>query len=298
MRKGINIPQICYDIKERIGKVKKLIVTDLDGTLLDGNSNLKDEYVEEIKELLQDGIKLTIASGRDYNSVRPFAKKLGVEMPIICELGAFIVDPVTEKKILEKTIPAKIVKQTLKVLKNGNYLFNAYLCRGGNYVCFKNQNAPIFLGREQVWKIDSDLMNIINVIFKDINSFDEFSFRGVRKISIRCADNQFDKLKKELTETLANNAVVKQSDKNCLDISPPDVSKGAALSYILDVCGINPENVMAIGDNETDTTMFEVVKYPVAVANSDEATKRMAKFVTLSNEENGVVYAIRKFLEE
>lgn len=298
MQKRIDIPPMCYDIKKRIGEVKKLIVTDLDGTLLDSHSNLKDEYVKEIKEFLQDGIKLTIASGRGYDSIRPFAKKLGVEMPIICELGAFIVDPVTDRKILEKTIPVKVVRQTLNLLKNRDYLFNAYLCRGSNYNCFKNPEAPFFLDRKPVWKTDDDLMNIFNAIFKSINDYDDFSFKGIRKISIRFEESQFEKLKKELDEALSNNAVVKQSDTNCIDISPPGVSKGTALSYILDVCGINLENVMAIGDNETDSTMFEVVKYSVAVANGNEATKQMAKFVTLSNDENGVVYAIRKFLEE
>ncbi len=298
MQKRTDIPPVCYDIKKRIGEVKKLIVTDLDGTLLDRHSNLKDEYANEIKGFLQDGIKLTIASGRGYDSIRPFAKKLEVEIPVICELGAFIVDPVTDRKILEKTIPVKVVRQTLNLLKNSNYLFNIYLCRGSNYNCFKNPGGPFFLDTRAVWKMDDDLMNIFNAIFKNINAYDDFTFKGIRKVSIRSEENQFEKLKKELDETLANNAIVKQSDTNCLDISPPGVSKGTALSYILDMCGINPENVMAIGDNETDSTMFDVVKFPVAVANSDEATKRMAKFVTLSNEENGVVHAIRKFLEE
>lgn len=297
MQKKTKIPQICYDVKNRIGKVKKLIVTDLDGTLLDSRSNLKEEYVRDIREIIRNGVKLTIASGRGYDSIRPFAKKLGIEMPIICELGSFIVDPVTGKKIFEKSIPVKVVRKTLNLLKNSDYMFNVYLCRGSNYNCFKNPDAPFFLDRKAIKQMDDDLMNIFNAIFKNINDYDDFPFKGIRKISIRIKENQFDKLKKELEELLDSSAIIKQSDVNCIDVSPPGVSKGTALNYILDLCEIDPGNVMAIGDNETDSTMFAVVKYPVAVDNADDATKRMAKFITTSNEENGVFHAIKKFLE-
>lgn len=298
MQRENNVSNFCKDIKKRIGKVKKLIVTDLDGTLLDSRSNLDDAYADEIKGLLKDGIKLTIATGRAYDSAYTFAKKLGIEMPIICELGAFIVDPVTNKKIFEKTIPVKVVRETLNLLKNRDYLFNVYLCRGDNYKCFKSPRSPLFIDRTPVWEMDNDLTGIFNAIFKNINEFEDFSFKGIRKISIRLDVNQLENLKKELNEILGDNAIVKQSDVNCLDISPPGVSKGTALSYILKMCEISPDDVMVIGDNETDSTMFDLVKYSVAVANSDEATKRMAKFVTLSNNEKGVAYAIRKFLEE
>jgi len=297
MQKKSKASSLWYDIKKRIGKVGKLIVTDLDGTLLDSHSNLKEEYVNEIERLIKDVAQLTVASGRTYDSIRTFAERLGIKMPIICELGAVIVDPLTNKKIFEKSIPAKVVRKTLNLLKDGGYLFNVYLCKESNYTCFKSSESPFFLGRKVVWEMDDDLMNILNVIFKNINDYKEFTFRGIRKISIRFEEAQFNKLKKALEEVLGQDATVSRSDVNCIDVSPAGVSKGVALRYILEMCEIDPKNVMAIGDNETDSTMFDVVGYPVAVENADETTKKSARFITSSNEEKGVIYAIKKFLE-
>jgi Cof subfamily protein (haloacid dehalogenase superfamily) len=298
MQRTSDTSKVCDEVRNRVGKVRKLIVTDLDGTLLDNHSELRSEYAKEIRRLLQDGVKLTIASGRAFNSIRPFAEKLDVNMPVICELGAFIIDPITEKKIFEKTIPHEVVSKTLNFLKKSKYLFNVYLSRGNEYKCFKSLDAPFFLDRKPVAKMDDDLMNIFNTIFRNIDDYDGGTIEGIRKISIRCYESQLDDLKSKISEILSDEATVKQSDTNCLDISPPGVSKGTGLSYILNLCGISPDDVMAIGDNETDTTMFKVAKHSVAVANGDDSTKQAAKFVTLSNEENGVLYAIKKFLEE
>jgi len=59
-----------------------------------------------------------------------------------------------------------------------------------------------------------------------------------------------------------------RADDGCLDIMAIGVTKGSALQHMLQICGIDPEHVMAIGDNESDATMFEVVKFSVAVANA------------------------------
>jgi len=67
---------------------------------------------------------------------------------------------------------------------------------------------------------------------------------------------------------------------------------------MLQICGIDPEHVMAIGDNESDATMFDVVKFSVAVANADDFTKSKASFVTSSNEDKGVLLAIKHFLRQ
>ncbi len=298
MQRRIDIPEVCYEIKNRIGHVKKLIVTDLDGTLLDNQSNLSSGYANEIKKTIGGDIKLTIASGRSYNSIRPFAEKLGIVVPIICEFGSFIIDPVTEKKIFEKTISAKVVRQTLDFFKNSNYFFNIYLCRGNTYKCFKSRTAPFFLDKKPITKMDDVLTNIFNVIFRNINDYEGFSYRGIRKISIRFEEDKLTELKNMLTALLADAATIMQSDTNCLNISPAGISKGTGLAFVLELCDVDPKDVMVIGDNETDVTMFELAECSVAMSNSSESTKQMADLMTVSNEEKGVLYAIREFLED
>jgi len=104
MQEQISNDKILEDIRDRLKDVKKLIVTDLDGTLLNNNSELPQEYVEEIKGMLSPEVKLTIASGRGYPSVKTFAYRFPIDVPVICEAGAVVVDPVTEEIIYQQFI--------------------------------------------------------------------------------------------------------------------------------------------------------------------------------------------------
>jgi len=92
--------------------------------------------------------------------------------------------------------------------------------------------------------------------------------------------------------------MIRRSDINCVDISPFGITKGTGLKFLIDLLHIDPKNVMVIGDNETDATMFDVVENSFAVDNADPQTKEKAKFVVPSNEEGGVIYAIEQFLRK
>jgi len=132
MQEQISNDKILEDIRDRLKDVKKLIVTDLDGTLLNNNSELPQEYVEEIKGMLSPEVKLTIASGRGYPSVKTFADRFPIDVPVICEAGAVVVDPVTEEIIYQQFIEEDVVKAIIDHLVRKRYRCNLYLYRGNS----------------------------------------------------------------------------------------------------------------------------------------------------------------------
>lgn len=286
MQEQISNDKILEDIRDRFKHIKKLIVTDLDGTLLNNNSELPQEYVEEIKGMLSPEVKLTIASGRGYPSVKTFADRFPIDVPVICEAGAVVVDPVTEEIIYQQFIEEDVVKAIIDHLVRKRYRCNLYLYRGNSMICYKRPEVPVFTEKEPAPVVNTDLSDI-----------PPEAIVGVRKVSIILEEEYLNQLKEELRELLGDKIDVMRADDGCLDIMAIGVTKGSALQHMLQICGIDPEHVLAIGDNESDATMFDVVKFSVAVANADDFTKSKASFVTSSNEDKGVLLAIKRFLE-
>jgi Cof subfamily protein (haloacid dehalogenase superfamily) len=86
------------------------------------------------------------------------------------------------------------------------------------------------------------------------------------------------------------------SEKNGLDIMAQGVSKGHALEFFAKKHGINLDKTVVFGDNYNDISMMELVGCPIAVGNAENQVKQTAKYVTLCNDEDGVAYAIRKYI--
>jgi len=179
-----------------------------------------------------------------------------------------------------------VVKAIIDHLVRKRYRCNLYLYRGNSMICYKRPEVPVFTEKEPAPVVNTDLSDI-----------PPEAMVGVRKVSIILEEEYLNQLKEELRELLGDKIDVMRADDGCLDIMAIGVTKGSALQHMLQICGIDPEHVMAIGDNESDATMFDVVKFSVAVANADDFTKSKASFVTSSNEDKGVLLAIKHFLE-
>lgn len=87
------------------------------------------------------------------------------------------------------------------------------------------------------------------------------------------------------------------SSKNNFEILNSESSKGNAIEFIANSLNIPLDDVMAIGDNFNDISMFEKVKYSVAMGNAEEDVKKVCKFITLENDDNGVAHAINEHLK-
>ncbi|WP_040363585.1 Cof-type HAD-IIB family hydrolase [Coprothermobacter platensis] len=286
MQGQISKKDVAEDIKKRLRNVRKLIVTDLDGTLLNNRSELPQEYVDLIKEVLTPEVKLTMASGRGFPSVKNFSDRFPIDLPVICEGGAVVVDPITNSIIYETFIDEPIVRSIAEHLEAKQYGSNFYLYKGQTLTCYKRPEVHLFTDKEPA--------PIINI---DLTKIPKEDMTGVRKIAVILDEKYLYDLQNELRNLFGEKVNIMRADDGCLDIMPVGVSKGSALQYLLHILDFPPSNVMAIGDNESDATMFDVVGFSVAMANADDYTKSKASFITTSNEDFGVLHAIKKFLE-
>ena len=89
---------------------------------------------------------------------------------------------------------------------------------------------------------------------------------------------------------------ITRSAENNFEIMPEGVNKGLALQELTQVMGITMDEVMAIGDSDNDSDMLRIAGMPVVMGNGDEAVKKLAKYVTDTNDNDGVAKAIYKFI--
>ena len=92
------------------------------------------------------------------------------------------------------------------------------------------------------------------------------------------------------------NIKITSSIPTDLEINAVNAGKGLALLRLANSLGIKKSEIMACGDSENDIEMLEIAEIGVAMNNADEKVKAIADYITLSNEENGVAYAIDRFI--
>jgi Cof subfamily protein (haloacid dehalogenase superfamily) len=275
--------------RRAVAKIQKLIACDLDGTLLDSHSLIPQRAVDGIRAALGPEVEFTFCSGRGEGSMKPFVEQLGIiHVPMITETGAAIQDPRDWHVIAEWDLSYRAVETVLNTLEHSHYDFNFFLSSGLDFVVLKNSAAPFFM--------EGTVFGELNSLFRDVRTWHDLALEGYRKIAIRCHAEEMDALEWDLEHVLGRTANVLRSDVNCLDVMGAGVTKGTALVTLAHMLGVDMKNVMAIGDNETDASMFDTVGVPVTTANGDQSVKKLAHYIVPSNDECGVVTAVERFV--
>jgi Cof subfamily protein (haloacid dehalogenase superfamily) len=268
--------------------IRKLAVFDLDRTLLDDRSVISDETAARLRAVSAPGLACTVASGRDLERIAQYVQQLAwLSVPVIAEQGAVIVDPQNGHILMERAISPEVLLGSVETVRSTDIPVNLILYGRGVPQVFRNEGAPSLVdGWGPSWYASH---------LRYVPAASEIVTDGVRKISIICLPENTDAIRGLVAENLGPRANVVKADANFVNIMDAGVSKGAALRWLIDYLGLESSDVMAVGDCEADRSMFGVVLVSVAVANADEQTRALARFVVPSNNEQGAAVALEKF---
>ncbi|MCT8977083.1 Cof-type HAD-IIB family hydrolase [Clostridium sp. CX1] len=282
----------------------KLIATDLDGTLLNSNHEISQENSEALRLAKEKGIEIAIATGRTYSDARHLCKKADINAHIISNNGSLIFSK-EGKKLKSWTIDKDSLEYVLNWLNENEYLYEISTA----------ENLFIPHNAEDLLRKDFDIAKTNNSSLKEelINNMITliFSQKGIKPV--KCKDDilksnldfcsitavSFDKNKlnhsrdhyrkfKELSMVISNEYNFELVNK--------DASKGNSLEYLSKHLEIPLESVAAFGDNYNDVSMFKKVGISVAMGNADDDIKKICKYVSLSNNLNGVAHFIGDFI--
>lgn len=270
----------------------KMIVMDMDGTLLDNKKTVSHKNKEALKKAASLGVKIAISTGRVFSSARIYGDIIEVNTPIISFNGAYIREKDEITPIHEKKLGVNNIKEIIKIVhKNG---LNCHFY--GTDVIYTEKLEFITAFYHQYNKdLEEDKRVTINMIKKDgweevIKNHHNEILKGI------VATKDLQKLAKVREEMEKLPVSISSSNYDNFEIMGEDTSKGHAVEILTKHFGLDREEVIAMGDNENDISMIKYAGLGVAMGNATEETKAAADFVTLTNEEDGVACVIEKFI--
>ncbi len=262
----------------------KLVATDLDDTLLRNDLTISPRVTEAVRKAKEQGVTVTFATGRMPASTRPYARELGIDVPIITYNGAMIQEAISKKVLLRKVIPVALAHNIISFLSEGIVHFHMYL---------KDQ---VFVPKMNKWSEEYARKTRVPVEEGDLFQLLQEEGEGIEKIILFDEPEILAKWSNTIREKFPEQLHLTSSKPYFLELMHPEVNKGSTLLSFAAGMGIKPEEVMAIGDGLNDLEMIRSVGLGVAVANAHEEVKAVAKVITTSNEEDGVAEAIERYV--
>jgi Cof subfamily protein (haloacid dehalogenase superfamily) len=263
-------------------------VCDLDGTLLNSDLDLSAETISVIKKLRENGVKVVLATGRNEFYVNDLAHRLGLSTPIISCNGGLVREQIGGEILYSKHLPSPVDRKIIEYCFENDYDF---IVSSYDFIYYqKNSERVNFFNR-----YNSQVQSSFLVPIKVMTQPDDLPLGKLLKVFIwKINEQQINDLKQ--FDNSDDKLSIILSEKNGLDIMAKGISKGEALRFVAQKYKINLAKTVVFGDNYNDISMMKIVGCPIAVANAERQVKQVAKYVTLSNDEDGVALAIRKYI--
>jgi Cof subfamily protein (haloacid dehalogenase superfamily) len=264
----------------------KLIIFDIDGTLV-GPSHILDQYTREVLLNLRDhGIYYTLATGKNLPATQQIADELKIELPLVLSNGSMI--ETRHGEILSKSVlPFDITKQVVDICEESDHNLVIYI---DNDIIMKQMNEDIFPIYNQVtygiveigqWKTIEDRFSEVNKCLV---------------IEQHVPENLID-LEKRFKQELGSKSDIIFTSTKLLEVLPKGITKVTGIQRLATSLGVEMCEVMAFGDYDNDIEMLIAAGLGVAVENGSAAAKASADLVIESCDQKGPAKFLEKLLQ-
>ena len=262
----------------------KLIASDLDGTLLLPSGQMPQNAFDVIFPIVERGVLFIPASGRQQESLKKLFPMLAQSSPLICENGALVT--YMGRTIHLDPIPATSVKRVISALQ-GNTDVRMIFC--GEKTAFFTDGDEYFTKKVPTvypsYKIVDNLLDIVDE--EPCCKISIYSQKGSRECGYPAVFPHLDE-----------SASMILSGRNWCDVMSKTANKGNALQAVQKLFGIAPEECAAFGDHLNDLEMLSACGRSFAPENAQPETKAVAKEIIPSNADMGVLFTLKRLLEE
>ena len=263
----------------------KLLVLDLDGTVLRPDGSLSNTLALTVSEVRSHGIMVMLATGRMTRSAEVYWMQLDLGTgPLIAYNGSMVVEMPTQNPWFAWHLSDKLAKLVIQEAMKADILTQVYV---GN---------ELWLSKEDERAEHYIRANHIPGDVKFGDSILEWPLPPI-KILLQDEPDKLDQFRTYLSpRMLGLQGRLFKSQADYLEIVPAGVGKGPALTKVAERLNIKHHNIMAIGDAENDLDMLKMVGLGVAMGQAPDFVRQAADVVTRSLEEDGAVYAIHRWL--
>ncbi|MFK8056657.1 MAG: HAD family hydrolase [Saprospiraceae bacterium] len=258
----------------------KLVISDMDGTLLNSNHEASPRFYELYEQMKAKGITFIPASGRQYHSMREKLAPIADELLIVAENGAFAKSPT--ETMVSTFVPDGTVASVLAAIQGHDDIHPVLCTPNAAYV---KANSPKFQA-------------VMSEFYSSHNAVEDLA--GVEVDVLKIALYNSESSERYIyphTKHLEGPLKVKVSGLNWVDVSHPDAHKGYAIRMIQKQLGVSKAETMVFGDYHNDIEMLALADFSFAMGNAHPDIVAAANFQTTNNDDLGVERVLERLLE-
>lgn len=263
----------------------RLIVVDIDGTLLNSRHELSARTEAALRAAMARGVQVMLATGKTRASALDIIAQLGLATPGIFTQGLTVYNGDGTLRS-QTTLDPAIARRVITFAEDRGFDVVAYA--GTQLLVRARTDGDAMLARygEPAVQVVGPLQNILDSL--PVNKVVLMNLSDVRRVRA---------LRWQLTMQLDGTARMVQANvPQMVEVLPPGVSKGTALKALLRDLNLEPRHVLALGDGENDIEMVRLAGVGVAMGNAEAHLKAAADHVVATNDNDGVAEAVERFV--
>jgi Cof subfamily protein (haloacid dehalogenase superfamily) len=263
----------------------RLLACDLDGTLMGEELVISRRVARSISAAQAKGVFVTIATGRGFQATLPYARRLHIEIPIICYQGGMIKHPGSDELLYQATIDKALFLEVVELAETRDWHLLAFV------------DDTIFLSeRVHSDKFYRRWFGPGAVLVPDLRDSTNLDQNNPSKFLIVADESKCDAIEDELNSVFKGSLDIVRSHRLFVEGNPPHVNKGAALQRLAAHLAVPQTQVMAIGDQGNDVAMLKWAGLGVAMKYGHPAARSVADWVAPPLSEDGAAVAIERFI--
>jgi len=275
----------------------KLLVVDLDGTLLKNHRSISKVNKEALKAVMERGIPIAVCTGRNHRLTIGIVKRLKLPVYYCCVGGTEIYNSDNELIKAENLDPEDI-RKVLSIIKDESCLIQ--ITKQDGYFKYATDSAA---KKYEVFSSDlisGRIRNFVAKMFyvKNLEDYHKPVFNKSNEIVIGGDTEVLNRIREKVEASSEKLYCRMDLWPNYLFITNGYQSKDKAIEFLVNRIGITMDEVMALGDDYNDLDMIKAVGYGIAMDNALDVLKEVSYDQTLSNKEDGVAVAINHYIIE
>jgi hypothetical protein len=260
----------------------RLLLADVDGTLVTSQKVLTAQAVDAVRRLRQAGILFAVTSGRPPRGMAMLVDPLELTTPIAGFNGGLLVNP-DMSVIEERVIPQELVVPVTDLM--GSFGLGVWIYRGTDWYVADPAGPHV---EREAWTVKFEP--------KVMQGLEGLTDRVAKIVGVSDDHGAVAKAATAAHERFGDDVAAAASQPYYLDVTHPSANKGFVATYLADKYGFTTAEIATIGDMPNDVLMFAHSGSSIAMGNADPQVKRAARRVTDSNENEGFAKAVSRFV--
>lgn len=275
-------------IEEPEGDRFDVMVLDVDGTLTGSDRQISDVTREAIIGAQQRGKTIAIASGRSIAGIRSIASRISLEEYggyVIAYNGTTVVNCKTGECIFNQVVPGDMVQPVYDAARELSVGIMAY-----------NDSAKELIVAGGVTSYVQADAEACQVSIREVENFTREIHAPINKIFVSGEPDHMKEVERIMQERFGSQLNVFRSDPYYVELLPKYIDKGIAVDKLAKHLDVSKDRVICVGDSYNDLPMLRYAGMGVAMGNASKEIREQADYVTGTNDEDGIVTLIEKFM--